>query len=117
MGPDLAARRVTTRSLRGGIGQHPFGDTMTPQQIEHARHALGFQGGRNKRSYRNRYVIAPGCEVHARWMDMVKNGWAERYPAKKGQTYDLFCLTLAGAQLALKKGESLCPEDFPLVAA
>lgn len=85
---------------------------MTPQQIALARHALGFQGGGNKRSYRNRFLIAPGCEVHARWMDMVKNGWAERYP---GQPYDLFCLTHAGAQKVLKPGETLCPEDFPVV--
>lgn len=87
---------------------------MTPEQIAHARHALGFQGGDNKRSYRNRYYVAPGCEVHARWMDMVKNGWAECYPAEGQKSGDLFCLTHIGAKLALKRGETLCPEDFPV---
>lgn len=68
--------------------------TMTPEQIELARHALGLTNGR-RQSCRNLFATGPG---HS---DELTGG------------DDLFRLTVAGARAALQPGERLCPEDFP----
>lgn len=90
---------------------------MTPEQIELARHALGLPNSRRK-SYRNHFVTGEGHSDYTNWMAMTEAGYAKRF---KGNEMtggdDLFCLTEAGAKLALKKGERLDPEDFPLVQA
>ncbi|PXW75938.1 hypothetical protein C7451_106102 [Blastomonas natatoria] len=87
---------------------------MTSEQIELARHALGLDGQR-KRSYRNRYVTGPGGSDHPAWLAMVEAGDAKK---RDGSTLpfggdDIFWLTRQGAEKALRKGEKLCPEDFP----
>lgn len=78
---------------------------MNSEQVRLARHALGLDGCR-RRSYRNRYYISAGS-VHGLWMAMVAQGYAET----DGDRF--FCLTRKGAELVLRSGESLCPEDFP----
>lgn len=88
---------------------------MTPNQIELARHALGFQRPQIKQSYRNSFVAGPGHDDHAAWIEMVSAGDATRID---GATIpfggdDLFHLTKTGAQKALRRGERLSPEDFP----
>jgi hypothetical protein len=86
---------------------------LTLDELALTRHALGLPNKR-KRSYRNRYVVGPGCDDHVLWMDMVEAGFARRYdgrPLTGGD--DLFVLTRAGAALSLRAGESLCGEDFP----
>lgn len=89
---------------------------MTPTQIDLARHALGLT--RSKVSFRNRFVTGPGGADYNAWLDMTAAGNAVRVAGEKlpfgGD--DLFCLTPAGAQKALRKGESLDPEDFPAEA-
>lgn len=83
---------------------------MTPTQISLARSALGFNTGKRK-SYRNNFFVSPGTDGHRHWQEMAAKGWAIEIP-QSGKLI-LFKLTLAGAKLALKKGESLCGEDFP----
>ncbi|QEX18535.1 hypothetical protein FRZ44_38420 [Hypericibacter terrae] len=86
---------------------------MTPDQIELARHALGLTNGR-RRSYRNHFVTGEGSHDYAAWQAMVAAGEATR---TKGNAItggdDLFRLTKIGAVAALKRGETLDPEDFP----
>lgn len=84
------------------------------EKIGLARHALGLDG-RRAVSYRNRYVTGPGAADYPVWLSMVAEGLAER---RDGRTLpyggdDLFWLTRDGAEMALKDGERLCPEDFP----
>ena len=84
---------------------------MTPNQIELARHALGLT--RNKQSFRNHFVAGPGRDFDG-WMDMVSAGHAKVQESEllsPGQA--CFWLTERGARAVLRKGESLCPEDFP----
>lgn len=93
---------------------------MTPKQIELARHALGLDGKR-KQSYRNRFFAGPGHDDFEDWQEMVSAGFAKVWQVPKGwmvpgQVADhQFRLTRAGAEAALRKGERLCPEDFPKV--
>lgn len=84
---------------------------MTAEQRYKARHALGLDGVR-KRSYRNRYVCPEG---DADWSAMVAAGWATMRPAASVPFGGcaVFYLTRTGAELALNKGETLDPEDFP----
>lgn len=91
---------------------------MTPEQKKLARHALGLPNN-NKRSYRNRFLAnntTPACQV---WMEMEQNGEAESSPDVSVKNPDAppartwFFLTRRGAEAALNRGESLCPEDFP----
>jgi hypothetical protein len=82
--------------------------TMTPEQTELARHALGLPN-REKRSYRNYYI-----GEHAAWEAMVAAGLARkspRLPLSGG--YIAYWLTKPAAEAALLKGERLDPEDFP----
>lgn len=86
---------------------------MTPEQIELARHALGLPNKRNT-SYRNRFVAGPDHPDYDNWMQMTADGNSFRQIRPKilgGDDY--FYLTLIGATLALKPGESLDREDFP----
>lgn len=87
---------------------------MTPEQIELARHALGLPN-RNKKSYRNHFVAGEGHSDFENWRDMVEKGFAR---GKKGSQLTggdpVFWLTLAGASLALRRGEKLDPDDFNL---
>lgn len=87
---------------------------MTPKQIELARHALGLDR-RHTTSYRNRFVAGPGHDDYNDWMDLVATGLAEHWDASTIPFggCDLFWLTKAGAELALKTHESLSIEDFP----
>jgi hypothetical protein len=86
----------------------------TDKQIELSRHALGLDG-RRKQSYRNRYCIGPGSDDYETWEAMVAAGDATK---RDGSTIpmggmNLYYLTEQGARKALKRGEKLCPEDFP----
>lgn len=86
---------------------------MTPEKRNLARHALGLDT-RSKQSYRNRFVTGRGTADHPVWMQMVKDGLAWRRPGSEltgGD--DLFGMTLLGARAVLKRGETLCSEDFP----
>ncbi|WP_431861479.1 hypothetical protein [Azospirillum sp.] len=89
---------------------------MTPRQVELARHALGLDGHK-KVSYRNRFIAPPETPDFSEWDAMVAAGYAKRLQRSAG-TWGygigvLFWLTRAGAELVLRPGESLCPEDFP----
>ena len=84
---------------------------MTPSQIGLARHALGLDG-RRKQSYRNRYFCSPTSAPGMEWERMVTAGDAD-FITEKGQSLARFWLTKQGALKALKKRETLCPEDFP----
>lgn len=99
---------------------------MNTRQIALARHALGFQGSGNKRSYRNRFYISTGSPDFAAWESMLAAGDAERHEATRVKTVDgeaitevipdqfHFSMTRQGAEKALGPGEGLCPEDFPV---
>lgn len=87
--------------------------SLTPRQREMARHALGLPN-RAKRSFRNRYFTVRGTPKHDAWMDLVHRGYAL---ILSGAPLDEFTLTRAGADVALERGESLCPEDFPSISA
>jgi len=87
---------------------------MNPEQISLARHALGLSS-RTRTSYRNRFVTGAGSVDYQPWLDMVEAGHAIRIDGAKlpfGGN-DLFCLTPAGAKLALEPGDQLDSEDFP----
>jgi hypothetical protein len=88
---------------------------MEDEHRELARHALGLSDGRRRKvTYRNHFVTGQGSDDHAPWMAMVEAGHAiRRYGNPLTGGDDLFRLTRAGAELALNRGEKLCPEDFP----
>ncbi|BCH12007.1 hypothetical protein MesoLj131c_62650 [Mesorhizobium sp. 131-3-5] len=90
---------------------------MTPVQKNLARHALGLDG-RHKQTWRNHFVTGEGSTDYPHWVAMVEAGWATR---RTGSVLtggdDLFRLTRAGAELAVKRGEALDPEAFPVVPA
>ena len=87
---------------------------MTPEQDRLARHALGFDEG-VKVSYRNRYHISQGGTGFEEWKDLETKGLAEKtlVPTKENRRYYMFSLTLKGAKMVLRDGESLDKEDFP----
>lgn len=86
--------------------------TLTPEQRDLARHALGLPN-KQRRSYRNHYC-GPGGSALDAWEAMVSAGLAKK---RAGSMLtggdDLYHLTRAGAEAALDPRESLCPEDFP----
>jgi len=87
---------------------------MTPKQRELARHALGLSA-REKRAYRNSYVVDPACEDHDEWTAMVEHG-AARVTTIRRNIYggmDVFWLTHEGATLALGPRETLGDLRFP----
>lgn len=87
--------------------------TLTPEQRDLARHALGLPN-RRCTSYRNRFVTGPGSLDFSAWEAMVAFGAAKHRPGTilTGGN-DLFWLTRDGAEAALERGERLDPEDFP----
>ena len=86
-------------------------------QREMARHALGLREDREdpgRGTFRNRY-IAGGTSI-APWRRMVAAGAAEELGAEpSGSVW--FRLTREGAEAALRPGERLNPEDFPVEVA
>lgn len=87
---------------------------MTPQQIELARHALGLPNKR-KMTFRNHYVTAKDGDDYLTWCQMVEAGDARgRNGSALSGGDPVFWLTEQGARAALKHGEHLDPEDFPL---
>ena len=89
---------------------------MTPRQIELARHALGLPNRRGV-AYRNHFVAGHGHSDFEEWNEMVSRGLATvRRAVKTIGGQDFFRLTIHGACPALKWGESLDPEDFPIAA-
>lgn len=86
---------------------------MNARQIELARHALGLPN-KSRLSYRNRFVAGPGNGQYEDWVAMVGAGHAGRFVDASFGGSTLFYLTRAGATAALRPGESLCPEDFPI---
>lgn len=86
---------------------------MTPEQIELARHALGLPN-RRRQTYRNHFVCGEGHSDYVNWLEIEAAGLAR---SRKGSQLTggdpVFWLTKAGAESALKRGERLCPEDFP----
>lgn len=86
--------------------------TLTPEQRELARHALGLDG-RHSQSWRDHFVTGPGSSDYDRWQEMVATGAATRRAGNQltgGD--DLFLLTRAGALAALDPGETLDPNVF-----
>lgn len=91
--------------------------TLSKKQREMARHALGLPN-QYRKSYRNRYFIGGPCETFDAWTEMVSAGMAESVPVNGTQIgRTMFYLTRAGAEAVLKRGERLCPEDFPAEVA
>lgn len=87
--------------------------TMTPAQIELARHALGLPNKR-RHSYRNHFTAGIGHPDFANWIDMTVKGYARRWiNSRLAGGDDMFWLTPEGARLALQPGETLDAEDFP----
>lgn len=84
---------------------------MNKKQRSLARHALGLDVA--NRSYRNRYYASPNTDISRAWDAMVERGEALRVPEHDTRTTNFYCLTRAGAELALGPRDSLDPEDFP----
>ncbi len=87
---------------------------MDAKQRELARHALGLPNP-GKCSYRNRFVAGEMHPDYPYWLAMVADGDAI---VRGGASLpfggdDLFHLTRAGGEKAIKPDEELCPEDFP----
>jgi hypothetical protein len=83
---------------------------MTPRQIELARHALGFDG-RNKISYRNHFVVGPGCDDYNEWVAMVFAGYANRYPPREiSGGMDTFSVRREAALSVRTRDEHLSPD-------
>ena len=84
---------------------------MTQKQRELARHALGFDG-RNKTQYRNHFVVGPGCDDYEDWMEMVKAGYANRYPPREiSGRMDTFSVQRQAA-LAVRLPDEHLGQDF-----
>lgn len=87
---------------------------MTPTQKRLARHALGFSNTdrpNHRQSYRNRYCTGRHTLWESEWELMARAGLATM--TERTGSFSYFRLTRAGAEAALRKGETLCPEDFP----
>lgn len=86
---------------------------FSTKQRDMARHALGLPN-QYRKSYRNRYVAGCLSKAFDEWTEMVNAGMAEAYPMEGSALGQImFCLTRDGAKAVLKRGERLCPEDFP----
>lgn len=87
---------------------------LTQVQRQMARHALfGLEEGRLKRTFRNRYAVGKGDGPKKdAWNDLMAKDAATGWSEISSRT-TFYHLTRLGAQSALKKGESLDPEDFP----
>ena len=85
---------------------------MTPNQIELVRHALGLNY-RNK-SFRNHFVAGKTHSDYPAWIMLVESGDAGvKHTHHLSAGDSCFWATEKGAKAVLKKGESLCAEDFP----
>lgn len=87
---------------------------LTEKHITILRHTLGMDASQSKRSYRNRYVAGKKHHCRIELMELVMNGFMTKHDG--GELFgdsDLFQATYPGALAALRKGETLCPEDFP----
>jgi hypothetical protein len=107
--------RCEVLGLTGGLFGDPLpGRSALDQRRELARHALGLPNKRNQ-SYRNHFVAGERHPDYVAWCDMVAAGLAR---GRKGSAFtggdNIFWLTAVGAKSALKKGEALDPEDFPV---
>lgn len=84
---------------------------LTEKQRELVRHAVGFDG-RSKTSYRNHFVIGPGCEDYDAWMALVQAGGAHH---RKGSEIsgggDIFWATRETA-LAVRNRDEHLGRDF-----
>lgn len=85
-------------------------DTLTPEQMKLARHALGLPNKQNT-SYRNRFCTGKDCPDHAVWEEMVAAGFAKKVTGTVWGGDDMFLLTLKGALLARNNKEHLSQED------
>jgi hypothetical protein len=86
---------------------------MNDRQIELARHALGLRPTRLV-TYRNHFCAGPDHADFADWEAMVAAGFAVKRESKVLPPGDvMFHLTRAGAELALRPGDVLNPEDWP----
>jgi hypothetical protein len=88
--------------------------TLSPDQRDLARHALGLSG-RHRQSWRNHFITGPGSPDYDRWREMEAMGAATRRAGTELTAGDdLFRLTRAGATAALDAGETLDPKTFPI---
>lgn len=85
---------------------------MTPAQIKLARHALGLNAG-CLISRRNVFVAASDTADFYEWRAMVEAGLAEFRSVFNSSGAEVFKLTRAGAEAALRPGDRLNPEDWP----
>lgn len=81
---------------------------LTAEQSDLIRGALGLRYGTRK-SYRNRFLA--GADDVPKWEAMVSEGYAER--GDKTEIGVWFFVLPKGARAVLKRGETLCREDFP----
>ena len=87
---------------------------LTTKHINLLRHALGLDESQLKRSYRNRYIAGQNHHSRIDLMSLVMTGLMTK--RRGGELFggsDLFQATYQGALAVLRKGETLCPEDFP----
>ena len=85
---------------------------MNDEQRQMARNALGLQY--SEQSYRNRFLAGAGSRECKQWEALVDMGFAELLDVKSiNKDFRYFILTPEGARHVLKRGEALCPEDFP----
>lgn len=89
---------------------------MNIDQYKMARHALGLPN-KGRKSYRNRYTAGVLSRAFEAWGALVDAGLATAHPhdidGEQRCGLVTFCLTRAGAEAALERGERLDPEDFP----
>lgn len=87
---------------------------LTGKHIDILRHTLGLDAGQIKRSYRNRYIAGQKHPNRIDLMELVMTGFMiKRSGEELFGSSDLFQATYQGAIAVLRKGETLCPEDFP----
>ncbi len=84
---------------------------ITPEQRAMVRHAIGFDG-RAKSTYRNHYVIGPGCDGYEAWLDLWARGLAQRRgPSELSGGDDTFFVSRALALFVREPDEHLS-RDF-----
>lgn len=87
---------------------------QTTKHINILRHTLGLDESQFKRSFRNRYVAGQNHHSRIEIMELVVAGlMTKRSGGELFGGSDLFQATYRGALAVLRKGETLCPDDFP----
>lgn len=86
---------------------------LSQRERELIRHCVGFDG-RNKTTYRNHFVIAPGCTDYDTWVSLASRGPAhhrsgEAMGALSGGQ-DCFWVTRAAALAVRNRDEHLSPD-------